>query len=176
MELAAAFARVLATHGQAGATIAALAAEANVTPGLVHHYFRDKQDLYGQLLELLIATFRGRTSAVGAGEDPVVAYGDAALALDERADLVAARAWVGLFAAAMTDPTLFSRVRRLLDGEVQRIERRGRGRLSTQDASALLAFVVGSLLFGAFAPRKAAGFAAPAFRRMLEALRNPSIV
>jgi hypothetical protein len=31
----------------------------------------------------------------------------------------------------------------------------------------LLAFIIGSLVMGAFAPRKMAGFAAPALRRFL---------
>jgi hypothetical protein len=35
----------------------------------------------------------------------------------------------------------------------------------------VLAFVVGSLVVGAFAPRKTAGFAAPGLRKLLEALR-----
>jgi hypothetical protein len=34
------------------------------------------------------------------------------------------------------------------------------------------AFVVGALVFGAFAPRKAAGFAAPSLRKMLRGLRG----
>jgi hypothetical protein len=33
-----------------------------------------------------------------------------------------------------------------------------------------LTFVIGALVFGAFAPRKTAGFAAPALRRMARAL------
>jgi AcrR family transcriptional regulator len=169
-ELAAAFARVLATHGQEGATIAALASESGVAPGLIHHYFRDKQDLYAAVVELLIGTFRSRVAA-GAGGDRVASYGDAALALDG-GDRVAARAWVGLFAAAMSDALLFDKIRRLLEAEIAHIERRGAGELTGRDAGALLAFVVGALVFGAFAPRKTAGFAAPAFRLLAEALRK----
>jgi AcrR family transcriptional regulator len=166
-EIAAAMARVLAAHGAAGATITAIAAEADVAPGIIHHYFADKQDLYGELLDVLIEGFRRRIADDG---DPIAAYGNAALALDH-ADRVAARAWVGLFAEAMTDPALFARIRRLLDGEIQAIERRGAGAISAQDAGALLAFVVGALVFGAFAPKKTAGFAAPAYARMLASAR-----
>jgi len=49
-----------------------------------------------------------------------------------------------------------------------------RGELSTGDASAVVAFVVGSLVFGAFAPRKAAGFAAPTLKRVLAGCRASS--
>jgi hypothetical protein len=38
-------------------------------------------------------------------------------------------------------------------------------------ASAVVAFVVGALVVGAFAPRKTAGFAAPSLRRMLSGLK-----
>jgi TetR/AcrR family transcriptional repressor of bet genes len=169
-ELARTFARVLGTHGQGGATIAAVAAEAGVAPGLVHHYFRDKQDLYEALLGELLAEFRRRVDAAGEA-DALDAYIDAALALDDRSDVAAARAWVGVFAEALGDPTLFAKVRRMMDAEVTHVERRGAG-LSTADASAVVAFVVGALVFGAFAPRKTAGFAAPALRRMVAGLRE----
>jgi TetR/AcrR family transcriptional regulator, transcriptional repressor of bet genes len=96
-EIARAFARTLGTHGRGGATIAALAAEAGVAPGLVHHHFESKQDLYGALLDELLATFRRRLDAVPAG-DPIEAYVTAALALDAGSDATAARAWVGVFA------------------------------------------------------------------------------
>jgi hypothetical protein len=96
----------------------------------------------------------------------------ASLALDERADVGAARAWVGVFAQALVAPSLFARVRRMIDAEVAHVERRSRGTLTTSDASAILAFVIGALVFGAFAPRKAAGFAAPSLRRMLGGLRS----
>jgi TetR/AcrR family transcriptional repressor of bet genes len=173
-QLSTAFARVLAAHGQEGASIAAVANEAGVAPGLVHHHFADKQDLYGALLEQLSAGFRERVASRGARQsaEPIDDYLDGALALDESSDFVAARAWVGLFAQAISDPLLFKQLRRLLDREVAALERIGRGSLSAQDASALLAFIVGSLVFGAFAPRKAVGFAAPAAKKLKRALSN----
>ena len=172
-EVARAFARVLGTHGQGGATIARVAAEAGIAPGLVHHHFKDKSDLYETLLLELVGEFRRRTDA-SANEDPLLAYVDAALALDERSDIAAARAWVGIFAEALSDPVLFGKLRRVLDAEVMNVERRSEGELSTGDASAVVAFVVGSLVFGAFAPRKAAGFAAPTLKRVLAGCRASS--
>jgi TetR/AcrR family transcriptional repressor of bet genes len=167
--VARAFARVLGTHGQGGATIAAVAAEAGIAPGLVHHYFRNKEDLYEALLAELLAEFRRRVAAHPAG-DPMEAYVNAALALDERSDVAAARAWVGVFAEALGEPSLFAKVRRMMDAEVAHVEARARGTLSTADASTVVAFVVGALVFGAFAPRKTAGFAAPGLRKVLAAL------
>lgn len=163
-ELLRAFVRVLGTSGRAGATVVAIANEAGVAPGLVHHYFANKDELYGGLLASLVRGFRARIE-----DDSLEAYVDAALALDARSDVVAARAWVGLFGEALSNPALFQKVRRALEAEVAHVERRGG--LAPADASAVVAFVIGALVFGAFAPRKAAGFAAPRLRRWIAALR-----
>jgi TetR/AcrR family transcriptional repressor of bet genes len=170
-EVARAFARVLGARGRGGATVAAVAAEAGVAPGLVHHYFESKQDLYATLLDGLLAEFRRRVEAHPSRE-PLEAYVSAALALDERSDVSAARAWVGLFAEALGDPVLFAKVRRMMDTEVAHVEGRSKGALSPADASAVVAFVVGALVFGAFAPKKTAGFAAPSLRRMIAGLAS----
>jgi TetR/AcrR family transcriptional repressor of bet genes len=163
-ELTAAFARVLARQGYAGATIAAIAEEAGVAPGLVHHHFEDKADLLDSLLEALITRFRWRTSAKEAGSESLSAWIGAALELDQSADVVEARCWVGVLAEAVRDPALGERVRRLVDTEIEAIRRRGGGHLSPQEAGATLAFVLGSLVLGAFGPKRIAGFAAPAAR------------
>lgn len=169
-EIVEAFAQVLAEHGYEGATVAAVAARAGIAPGMVHHYFKDKAELLDCLLDELVARFRGRVSAREPGGDPLLAYADGAVALDGTADVVAARCWVGLFAEAMRSPTLFARVRRLVDLELSAIQHRSRGRLSEHDAAAVLAFVIGALVLGAFAPRKTAGFAAGALRALVRGL------
>ncbi len=169
-ELARVFARVLGTHGRGGATIAALAAEAGIAPGLVHHYFTSKQDLYEAVIEGMLGEFHHRIGVAESATDGVDAYIDAALALGERSDITAARAWVGVFSEALADPVLFARVRRVLDAEIAHLERHSGGALDAHDASAILTFIVGALVFGSFAPRKTAGFAAPALRRMARAL------
>jgi TetR/AcrR family transcriptional regulator, transcriptional repressor of bet genes len=148
----------------------AVATRAGVAPGLVHHYFADKAELLSSLLEELIARFRTRVRAKEPGADPLTAYVDGAVGLDQTADLVAARCWVGLFAEAVRDPTLFAQVRRLVDTEIGAIQRRSGERLSQRDAGAVLAFVIGALVLGAFAPRKTAGFAAPALRCLVRGL------
>jgi len=168
-EILKAFARVLADHGYAGATIAAIALEAGIAPGLVHHHFDDKAELLRGLVHDLISKFRQRVQHYETSDDPLLAYVDGALKPDERADRVAAKCWVGLFAEAVRDPTLFAQMRTLLDTEIASIERRARGRLSTDQAGAVLAFIIGALVLGAFAPRRTAGFAAPGLRKLVAA-------
>src|SRR5690349_11489201 len=80
-ELLAAFARVLSDHGYAGATIAAVAMEAGVAPGLVHHHFEDKAELLSALLDDLVARFRERVRRYEGEADALVAYVDGALKL-----------------------------------------------------------------------------------------------
>jgi hypothetical protein len=84
----------------------------------------------------------------------------------------AARCWVGVLAEAVRDPTLFRQVRRLIDAEIATLQRSGE-RLSAHDAGAVLAFILGSLVLGAFAPQKVAGFAAPGARKLIRGLRAP---
>ncbi|MFO0640998.1 MAG: TetR/AcrR family transcriptional regulator [Polyangiaceae bacterium] len=172
-EIVEAFARVLASHGFAGTTIAAVAAEANVAPGLVHHYFTNKEELLGCLLRELTARFRQRTHALEPTKGPLGAYADAAVRLDATADTIAARCWVGVLAEAVRNPTLFAQVRRLVDTEIEAIRRRSSERLSHEAAGAVLAFVIGALVLGAFAPRKTAGFAGPALEKLIAALEEP---
>ncbi|HEY6882191.1 MAG TPA: TetR family transcriptional regulator [Polyangiales bacterium] len=167
-----AFARVLADHGYAGATIVRVAHEAGVAPGLIHHHFADKEDLLNALLDELLAGFRARAQHYEAEHDRLHAYVDGALKLDARSDTRAARCWVGVISEAVRTPSLFARFRRLLDAEIEAI--RARSQLDEQQAGALLAFILGSLVVGAFAPRKTAGFAAPGAHALISALRPRS--
>ena len=174
-EIVDAFARVLADHGYAGATIARVADEAGVAPGLLHHHCADKQDMLTELLRTLVGRFRERIAVIEAerpDEDPLAVYTDAALALGESADVVAARCWVGVFAEAVRDPNLLRQLRRFLDRETADVEQRSAGDLEASECSAVLAFVIGALVFGALAPRRTAGFAAPSLHRIVAALRD----
>lgn len=166
-----AFARVLSAHGYAGATIAAVANEAGIAPGLVHHHFASKEDMLLSLLKSMIDAFRARIAAYG-GDDPLLAYVDGALRLDERADVMTARCWVGLFSEALRNPVLFKQMRRLIDTEITAIEQRSKYALGPRDAGAVLAFIIGALVLGAFAPQKTAGFAAPALRHFVTSRRE----
>jgi len=76
-----------------------------------------------------------------------------------------------VFSEALRNPALFKQVRRLIDTEITAIQQRSRYALGAHEAGAVLAFIIGSLVLGAFAPQKTAGFAAPALRRLVGAMR-----
>ena len=59
---------------------------------------------------------------------------------------------------------------RLIDSELSSIEQRASGRFATPEAGAVLAYTLGALVLGAFAPQKTAGFAAPGFHRLVRGL------
>lgn len=142
-----------------------------MAPGLIHHHFDSKAELSTGLLAELVARFRERVARYETDGDALLAYVDGALGLDDRADVVAAKCWVGLFAEAIRDPALSGQMRRLIDTEITAIQRRSGDAFSAQDAGCVLAFVIGALVLGAFAPRKTAGFAAPGLRRLVGAIR-----
>jgi hypothetical protein len=75
-----------------------------------------------------------------------------------------------VLAEALRDPSLFARVRRLVDGELEAIVSRSGGKLPEHGSSAILAFIFGALVLGAFAPKKTAGFAEPTARTLVRAL------
>lgn len=161
-EITAAFARVLASRGHAGASVAAIAEAAGVSAGLIHHHFRDKADLFGSLLDHLSARFRQRSGRGEAAE----AWIDGALGLGPGADPVEARAWVGLIAEAMREPHLLARLRRRVGGELAALEAGG---CSREQAAAVLSLTVGALVLGALGTDLPAGFAAPAAHRLMRA-------
>lgn len=168
-EIIAAFGRVLADHGFAGATMTAVAENAGLSPGLLHHHFKDKNEMLDELLTVLIGGFKKRFSEFckdKPAEHKLEYYIDAALKLDQNSDLISAKCWVGLLAEALRNPVLFSRVKRHLENEVKIVSEISGNKLSEQKSSAIISFIFGALVFGAFAPRKAAGFAAPAAKRL----------
>jgi TetR/AcrR family transcriptional regulator, transcriptional repressor of bet genes len=170
-EIVQAFAKVLANHGYAGATISAVALEAGLAPGLLHHHFENKQEMLEELCTTLIQGFRFRFADFNQTGDALENYIDAALKLDETSDSVAAKCWVGIFSEALRDPTLFSRIKRYLEAEIETVSEASGRKLDSKQASAVVAFILGSLVFGAFAPKKAAGFAAPSAKKLARALR-----
>lgn len=170
-EIVEAFARVLSERGYAGATVAAVADEAGIAPGLIHHNFRDKAEMLDALVAWLMQRFAERVRAAES-TDPLRAYVDAAVKLDANADTLAARCWVGVLGEAVRSPALFARVRKVVDSEIAVIVRRSGDRLDERDAGAVLAFILGALTMGAFAPRKTSGFAAPALHALIGALEK----
>jgi hypothetical protein len=62
-------------------------------------------------------------------------------------------------------------MRSLIDAEITTIQARSDDQLSAHQAGAVLAFIIGALVLGAFAPKKTAGFAAPGLRQLVQAMR-----
>jgi AcrR family transcriptional regulator len=84
--------RVIARDGIAGATIRAIAKEANCSRGILGHYFDDKADILGSALvhsHRRVGARMTRASAGLAGLDALRAVMLEALPLDERRDLEA---------------------------------------------------------------------------------------
>lgn len=165
-EICEAFERCLARHGLGGATVAAVAEEVGVAPGLIHHHFDDRNDLLLELIRLLARRFRRELP----GERDPARYLDlyitAALGRRGRRRQVTARAWVGLFAEAIQRPAVRRLLRRALDAEVRRLtrvaERAGlAAEPAEQLAAGMVATIIGALCFGAIMPARAQGFAAP---------------
>lgn len=171
-EILSAFAEVFAERGYAGATMIAVAERAQMSQGLLHHHFSSKEEILEALFKVMITKFRNRVKSFQAGQDPLRAYIDSALRLEDRSDVVAARCWVGLFAEGIRSPRLFAQVRRLVDREISLIQMHSRHGLSDHDAGAILAYVIGALVLGAYAPRKSSSFAAPRLHQLLDTLES----
>lgn len=196
-EIAAAFERTLARLGVGGATTAAVADEAGVAPGLLHHHFSGREDLVLELLRRLtgpdaVAAPPPREGRPAAREDAaprregapdaaavLAAYTDAALGLGPSADSVRARAWVGLLAEAIRSESVASELRRVARRELRRtqawLQRAGHSEAEARRrAAGLLAQITGSLVVGALLPGEAEGFAAPFAKRGLGLAEPPS--
>ena len=156
-----AFARVLSQHRYTGATVLAVAEEAQLSPGLLHHHFKNKREMLIELLESLIEEFKIRfRQRAKEGEFNLNTYIDSALKLDERSDSIAAKCWVGILAEALKDKAIMEKIKRHLDSEIVSITKLSGDKLGPTESSAILAFIIGSLVFGAYAPKRTAGFAA----------------
>lgn len=168
-EIVRGFSRVLASHGYAGATVQAVALEAGLSPGLLHHYFSSKEEMLHELFSHLVKGFRDRLL-----KDPSVSglegYLRAALEVGEGSDPQAAKCWVGLFAEAMRDPPLMAKIRRYLEAEIAFLCEASGRKLDIKECSGVLAYVLGCLVFGAFAPKKTEGFAFEGARKLVKAM------
>lgn len=129
-------------HGYEKATLRAIAAEAGVDPGLIRHFFGDKESLFAETVEFpprfTDAVDRALAQGLdGLGERFTRAY----LALWE--DEVSGPALRALARTAVTHDRALERLRALL---VPRLARRIRGVLGEEDAELRLALAASSLL------------------------------
>lgn len=97
-EIINAFLEVMATEGYARATIAAIAKKADLTPGLIHYHFKNKQEilleLVRQISDLVFVRFQDKNKSAHTAEEKLKAYIDAHLAKDDKANSPLVAAWV----------------------------------------------------------------------------------
>ena len=116
--------RVMARTGFDGASVQAIAAEAGLAAGLLHHHFGSKAEILHALLDHLEALVKARHEALAARRrgawGRLEAWVDAYLAVGEDARPEAVAAWVWIGAQALKDAELRERyqavVQRRLDG------------------------------------------------------------
>jgi len=185
-ELVGGLLRVMAARGYGGATIAEIAREAGLPPGIVHYHFESKKEILVAVLERLSAVlrerYRRRAARAGRTETRgrVFAWVDAHVALGADADTKAMACWVAIGAEALRDPEVraeFEKVlaedRRILEAllrEALTAERRS-PRAARPIATSLVAAVQGAFQLGCAAPGAiATGSMAPLLRRMADGL------
>jgi TetR/AcrR family transcriptional regulator, transcriptional repressor of bet genes len=102
--------RAMARLGYARATVAEIAREAGLAPGLVHYHFADKAEILRTLVDGLVATARGRiearVAAASTARARLDAFIDALLARGPDDDTDAAACWALVGAEAVTQPVV----------------------------------------------------------------------
>lgn len=182
-------ARVMAHKTYEQATIAAIAREAGLGPGLVHYHFASKQAILVALVEQLVAGLEARHARRldAAPDDPwarLDAFIDAFAALDADADPAAVACWTRLGDEAARRPEVAlpyrAAVKRWHAALTERVEAilRSDGRpvdAAAEAAAGLLAAIEGAFQLGAAAPGiMPPGAAAGLLKRMARGLLGPA--
>lgn len=117
---------VIADHGYADASVAAIAAAAGLSTGLVHYHFKSKHEVLVALVETLSARLAARVVARAAETASprarLDAMLDAYLELSADADPRAVTAWVVLGAEAARDPAVREVLHLAATGAVRDLE------------------------------------------------------
>lgn len=184
-QIARAFRKVMAAKGYDGASIADVAAEAGLAPGLVHYHFQNKlQILLAVLDDLLGGHARALDDALARVDgDPAAqldAFLDLHLATGKHADPEGLACWIALMGEALRHPEVreaYDRATAALIGRLARVVEAGlaEGAFSDVDprvaAPALMAAIQGYFVLAATAreqiPRRSAATAVKAMARGL---------
>ena len=90
--------RVMSESGYEKASIQSIAKQAELSPGLVHYHFKNKQEILIELVEVIYAKAWQRYLEFSEGaispKEKLTAFVDAALAFGDGADASAVAAWV----------------------------------------------------------------------------------
>ena len=188
IQIASALMRVMAARGYDGAAISDIAAAANLSPGLVHYHFRNKQEILLAALRSIVAEHDAKLEKrLGQGKgDPVeevAAFIDFHLSLGADANPEMLACWVLISGEALRQPEVQIEYEQALAGTIkclERIIRRGvdqgvfRCKAIDAAACALVAAIQGYFVLGAAArstvPR---GSAASSAKRMADGLLAP---
>lgn len=181
----------MSKDGYERATIAAIAGEANLAPGLVHYHFANKLEILVALVEQLVKRLDERAAArvEAAGQAPrarLHALLDAHVALGPDADPRGVAAWVVIGAEAVRLAEVRTIYGRAVRGWLDRFEGLVRAALRAERrttrnakriAAAILSAIEGAYLLSAASPRMLPrGFAAPMLKRMIDGLLDAEAV
>ncbi|MFP4597618.1 MAG: TetR/AcrR family transcriptional regulator [Persicimonas sp.] len=178
--------QAMAEHGYAKATIAKIAEQADVTPGLIHYHFDTKQaillDLLGRLVTRQQEMIDARLEAADGPLEQLDGLVDAFLALGEQARPEAVASWVTMATEAIRQPEVQQAFAKALHSFAEVFEEAiaagvddgtfHLGALSAPAcAAAILATIQGYFTLAATERELIpSGSAAPATRRMLRGL------
>lgn len=120
-EIVEALMRAMAQHGYERATIAKIAAEADLTPGLLHYHFRNKQQILLALLQKLVDDEVASLELSGTPREQLVALVERLLATGDSSRPDAVAAWVTISAEAIRQPEVRAEVRAALGLLAERV-------------------------------------------------------
>jgi TetR/AcrR family transcriptional regulator, transcriptional repressor of bet genes len=181
-EIVKALQTVIASHGYERATIQLIAAQAGLSPGLIHYHYRDKREILIALIGVLGDYVRERylRAAEGAldAKARLRAYIDARLGVGRGAQPDAVAAWVAVGAEAIRQPEIREvyqdaiaaelRLMRELVGDYLEGERKSR-EAAARLSAVLMAFIEGAFLLSTAARRvMPKGYAAEAAMQVVE--------
>lgn len=179
------FQQVLASSGYSGATISAIAAAADLSPGLLHYHFHSKQEILLALLDRLQKRVELRfekfcRTREANSLERLRSYLDAHVALGDGADPGAVACWVAIGVEAIHQPEVGGLYRRIQEQRLEMLQSLLRECLLEQGrlvemvpslAAALLSHIEGSFQLSVATPGLLPmGFASPTLGLYLEAL------
>jgi TetR/AcrR family transcriptional repressor of bet genes len=164
-QIVAGFAAAISELGYAGASIAVIAQNAELTPGLLHYHFKSKEDILRALIKEMSAYISDRVAMKLEGlrkptpisriEQVIGAFLD----LDSGSNLVFVRCWTVIFAEAATNIKVRGVVHRGLLEQLDEIKKvaqeiwnEDKKRSVDELASLILAAIQGYILIGTVAP------------------------
>lgn len=143
----------MARRGYANASVASIAEEAGLAPGLVHYHFRSKRDVLLALIDRLAATVARRYEAAAADattpRERLMAFFDAHLARGPGADPDAVACWVAVGAEALADPLVRAAYEKVVRDEVAWLTRLVRDALRAEGRRTAGAARLAGMLFAA---------------------------